>query len=771
MINRQLRTNLFHFDPHQLSSVHQWHSTSEYRQGWQLLTRMTGQDNPPTAMLEEMLGVLSGGPAWVNPYADRSPDVPAIVLLYPLPHEVVCRALELWSLSIIHRTNNTGSEVHRLLVPDEPSLLHASTLISDHRQATPAYKVIPWMVTKAMAAVPMESSYPLDLTLCSDSTLLAWDRPITYQYRNRSAWAMHAVNAQLVLLHRRPMPYIAINVHLSHLLPQWRYSTRSTWLKTPTGVSKLSIHIPPKKDGHYTTVYSTEATHLLELMGQQAFPELGGDDIPMGSDLRPIHSHMPPAWPVGSGTGPLFLDQACFHLLKTLPGTSPMLAHRVASQLRTAPSAKAPSTQLPIRMAVVTAHTNIMSRLLDAHKRLGELSKVFKELPVPALELKQVRCAHALETLCTVTTASNVEQWFNQELLPKLDALKPDVAIIETTLDAASNPEADPKHILRALCAQHGIATQFLMHADAEEDEPALDEEKTDFRAINGLIDAVRGSGFLPCPLSRARGIDEGTTVVSIYLDEIRTSSQAKFLPVITRTRVAETHTQVFWPDAQNENIPRWFDYREGLCRIHSTAKLLTKEQAQQRVSQALLAPTAVAGSPLVIYMHSGLKKLYPGLNDGLGNGLPGFPKEAWVIRIRADYQTAQMSGDHTKSPSSAQYVGNKLGVYEAADHDRLHYFVSHTKQYNRVESQRKHTRYDIPQARLRDPWQQLGVTEMVVIQDGNFSSAKTLAMQTAIWCRDAPLWDGYLRLPSPLHAAKQIAQDHPVVERRRKSV
>jgi len=58
-----------------------------------------------------------------------------------------------------------------------------------------------------------------------------------------------------------------------------------------------------------------------------------------------------------------------------------------------------------------------------------------------------------------------------------------------------------------------------------------------------------------------------------------------------------------------------------------------------------------------------------------------------------------------------------------------------------------------------------------VVIQEGSFSDSWVLAMQTGIWCRDAPLWDGYLRLPSPLHAAKQIAQDHPVVERRRKSV
>lgn len=69
--------------------------------------------------------------------------------------------------------------------------------------------------------------------------------------------------------------------------------------------------------------------------------------------------------------------------------------------------------------------------------------------------------------------------------------------------------------------------------------------------------------------------------MVSIYLDEIRTPVQAKFLPVITRTRVGETSTPVFWPDAQNGSIAKWFDYRKGLCQIHATAKLLTKEEAQ----------------------------------------------------------------------------------------------------------------------------------------------------------------------------------------------
>jgi len=766
----QLRTNLFRFDPDQLAPVHQFYATEEYRKGWSLLRSLTGKENLPTKTLEEMLSAMSGGPAWVNPSPDYSTDVPALAMLNLLSHEDVSRALEFWSLNIMHTTNNSGCEAYRMLNPQPACALYAASLIGEFHQAVLAYEVVPWMVTQAMAYLPMESSFPLNLSLSSDATLLAWERPITYQYRNQAAWAMHALNARLLLLHRRPAPYIAINVHLSHILPKWRHTTKSTWVKTATGISKFEIYTRKNAEGKFETHYRTDARRLLELMGYDALPDLGGDEVAVNGDLRPIHSHVPSLWPVGSGTGPLFLDQACFHLLKVLPSADPMLATRVVHQLRQMPQRNEPAASTPITIAVITAHTEIMSRVLDAYHHLGKLSPVFKEAPVPDIQLTQLRAPHSLETLCTTTSAAEVEQWFNLHLLPILSPLSPDVAIIETNWDVAKRPESDPKHILRALCAKHNIATQFLVHTQGPEDEDdPLDEENRDYAAVNGLIDAIRGTGFVPYPLSRAKGIPEDTTVVSIYLDEIRIPGNTSLMPVITRTRVGSKSIEVFWLDVQNDDAPRWFDYREGLCRIQSTLTLLTEKQAKQRIAQALLTPTAVAGSPLIVYVHSDLKKLYRGLQDGKGEGLPSVPNGAWVIRIRADHQTAQMSGDHTTSPNAAHYIGNRMGVFQSEDHDHLYYFVSESKQYNRVSSQRKHTRYDVPQARLRDSWQQLGVTEMVIIQHGRFADSAAVSIQTGLWCRNAPLWDGHLRLPSPLHAAKQIAQDHPVIERRRK--
>ncbi|RRV10820.1 DUF3893 domain-containing protein [Pseudomonas sp. v388] len=168
--------------------------------------------------------------------------------------------------------------------------------------------------------------------------------------------------------------------------------------------------------------------------------------------------------------------------------------------------------------------------------------------------------------------------------------------------------------------------------------------------------------------------------------------------------------------------------------------------------------------------MNAGLKKLYPGLNDGEGSGLPRFPRHAWAVRVRADSQTAQMTGVHSKSPFAPMFIGSRIGVHQAEDQPSVYYFTSYTKHYSRLISQRSSTRYDIAQSKLREPWQQLGVTEFVMIQEGEYATADRLALQVGLWCKNAPLWDGYLRLPSPLHAAKQIATDHPIMERHRKS-
>lgn len=778
-----LRTNLFRFDPDELPSVMQYRASREFLNGWQLLANHFGKPYLPTESLEEILSYLSGGPVWVNAQLLKNQQTPVIVALNPIEPDKLNRAINVWAQHILRKAAPGQQDFIDLLVPEGPAPLYASDVMHDPRQSVVAYKVVPWMLAQQLSSKPMESSVPLNLSVCSDGSLLAWDNPLFYERGDRRAVAMHSVSTGLLLLHKVPSQYASVTVHLSHILSEWRHTTHATWIKTERGISKFQIRTLRTDEGQFQTVYTSPAAELIQHMGEGHLPALGGDEVSLAGPVRPIHAHTPIGSPIGSGVGTVILDQASFHVQKTVTSAKPMLTRyvgRLIGQRDRTPQEPA----RPIRIAVVTAHTDVMMRINKAYENLESASPVFKEKPKPEVLLQQIQCKDAQRVLTTKTSSADIQSWFSHELLPRLSALAPDAAIIETTPEVATKDDDDPKHVLRALCAKHGISTQFIFHLPPQGDgapskgiaaglkgrlRKAKMEESDppeDYPAINGLIDAIRGTGFVPLPLERTAGIPVGTTVVSIYVDYL--SRLNVFLPVITRTLVSTREMQVY-VDGHGGQPGQWKTYSEGLCAIHASPKLLDGDAAKLMIRQALLAPTAVADSPLIVYINAGAKRLYPGMNDGAGDGLPPVPKNAWLIRTRSDYQTAQMTGVHSLSPLAPMYIGNRIGVHQAEHQDLVYYFTSYSKTFNKVRSHRYHTRYDVSQAQLKDSWQQLGVTEFVMIQEGNFANKDQVALQAGYWCKNAPLWDGYLRLPSPLHAARQIAEDHPVAEKLRK--
>lgn len=779
-----LRTNLFRFDPDELPPVLKYQGSRAFINGWQLLTNHFAKLYLPTESLEEMLSYLSGGPVWVNAQLLKNREAPAIASLKPIAPDKLARAINVWAQHILRKTAPENQEFLELLVPEPPVAVHASEIMHDPRQSAVTYKVVPWMLAQQLSCKPMESSVPLNLSVCSDGSLLAWENPLFYERGDRRAAAMHSVSTGLLLLHKLPSQYASVTVHLSHILPEWRHTTHSTWLKTDRGISKFQIRTLRRDDGQFETVYTSPAAELLQYMGEGSLPALGGSEISMAGALRPIHSHTPVGSPIGSGVGTVILDQASFHVQKTLTSAKPMLTRYVGRLIAQRDRRSVESTR-PIRIAVVTAHTDIMMRINSAYQNLESVSPVFKEKPKPEILLQQIQCKDAQRILTSRTTSAEIQSWFTQELLPRLTSLSPDAAIIETTPEVATKDDADPKHILRALCAKHGISTQFIFHLPSQSEasapakgmarglkgrlRKAKNEEldpPQDYPAINGLIDAIRGAGYVPLPLERTAGIPIGTTVVSIYVDYL--SRLNLFLPVVTRAAVNTREVQVYVGGSAGQQ-GGWKSYSEGLCAIHASPHLVDENAARLLISQALLAPTAVADRPLIVYINAGAKRLYPGMNDGAGSGLPPVPKDAWLIRVRSDHQTAQMTGVHSLSPLAPMFIGNRIGVHQAEHQELVYYFTSYSKTYNKVRSHRYHTRYDVTQSQLKDSWQQLGVTELVMIQNGNFGDKDQMALQAGYWCKNAPLWDGFLRLPSPLHAARQIAEDHPVAEKLRK--
>ncbi|RON51970.1 DUF3893 domain-containing protein [Pseudomonas frederiksbergensis] len=102
---------------------------------------------------------------------------------------------------------------------------------------------------------------------------------------------------------------------------------------------------------------------------------------------------------------------------------------------------------------------------------------------------------------------------------------------------------------------------------------------------------------------------------------------------------------------------------------------------------------------------------------------------------------------------------------------ESVYFHVSPSKLYaSKGHSQRYNTRYDVNPYQLEDAWQQLGVTEMTIIREGLFSNAASVAAQTGLLCRNAPTWDGFLRLPSSMHLGSAVARTHPMIQRPRRA-
>ncbi|XVN15674.1 RNaseH domain-containing protein [Pseudomonas corrugata] len=438
---------------------------------------------------------------------------------------------------------------------------------------------------------------------------------------------------------------------------------------------------------------------------------------------------------------------------------------------------KTPATGevINLNVMVLAAHADVMLRLHAASPNLGRDSKFFKKVAPPLVTLSRLDVPDAQRMLEGQHDLNSLNEWLLNQVVPASKALSQNganVMIVETSAAAASREALDPKHVIRQVLAKHGIATQFIMHVDpdAEVKKRKPKEDDRDFKAINSIIEAIRLSGHHPAPTPKVKSMPANTTVVSVLLDRLQDKGWAKFLPVITRTTLGGHTPEIFWFESGTDSSGKWFSYSAGLTAIHATDVLLTPDQLKTLINQAFLDCRTNTADSLIVCFDADLRTFYAGLKDSPGEGLPSVPTGAAVVRIRADHQVAQVSGSHTISPQAPHYIGTKVGAFQSCESAPVFYFVSPSKQFGSVRSQRDNTRYDVQERDLRDPWQQLGVTEIAIIQPGAFGGAAAVAEQVALLCRNPPLWDGHLRLPGPMHLGKQVAADHPIMEARRKT-
>lgn len=776
MSRYELRKNLFSFDPSQLGKVYRVQVADDYLEIWQAMQSHFERPHPglPTHALEDLLAIRSGGPVKVAARPKDDGGVSAILMLRPLPVEAINEVLQMWMLEALKSIGASVEDIDAKLKITQLIALDAASLVVPGDLSSLAYHAIPWLVGQAMCSAPLQLSNEVLLRQTADGSLLTWDHPVLAESGKKTYSALHTITPQLVLLRDSPKPYIQLRARFVQSMNNWAAGKKKhAWVDTGKILIKAKLRTR-FIEGSFETAYDFATSKLLTFLGHPGLPEIINGDIPIDSPVRPIYAVLPSSPVIGTGVGPLFLDSLGFHLMKTLPGTAPLITRKAVSILRTADQGE-PSPQGAHQIAVLAAHSALMLRLNSASTILQEGKLFFKHICAPAITLTQLTPPDVAAMLGGQRSAGEVTRWLAEHVIPEVNRSGAKIVVVETSKEAAdSKPEQDPKHLIRRCLAQHGLVTQFIMHLE----EPSLEakphgrkkkDDERDFKALNTLAESIRLSGYFPNIFPKAKSVPNGTTVLSIYLDQLTQPGHARYLPVITRTMAGSQSAEIFWA-APDDPIGRWYSFSQGVSAIHSAVSLHTPERVKQLVSQALLSPTSTPNAPLIVCADSKLRTFYGALKDSPGQGLPPIPKGAALLRIRADSHVAQITGDHSKYPSEPKFIGTRLGLYQSMESTSVFYFVSCSNQYLALRSHRHKTRYDVDSRALRDFWQQLGVTEIAVIDPGAVASPNAVVEQVALLCRNAPLWDGQLRLPSPMHLGAQIASDHPLVEMKRKA-
>ncbi len=769
-----LRTSLFSFDSRELAHVYRVQIGEQYLAAWQVLQNLGKKHHPglPTNSLKELLAVCSGGPVEVSssPYYDQGAS--AIIMLRPLPVERINQILRLWSLKVMQIWDDYVEGLENKLAVIDVLPLSATELIGPQNISGLAYHAVPWLVGQAMAQQEMQSSKPIALQQSSGKALLAWDDPILAQSPVRYATAVHVIEPELKLLYGCDEPFIKLNVHLSHTMPNWSGRKKHAWVQTGKVIIRAGVR-SRMGDSGWKTHYDFPTNELLSYLDVDALPELVEGAIPVDSAVRPIYASPPSNPLIGSGAGPIFLDQAGFHLLNTVRGARPLLARKAVSSL--AKTKAVPATPpVTVHAVVIAAHAEVMLRLIKAAETLRHAMPFFKKVAPPKIVLERMDLADAGRMLEGNGSLQELKQWLLDSVLPLIRAQQSSVAIVETSVEAAGKEgDQDPKHFIRRVLAEHGVVTQFIMHDPSIKPlqvESTRKRETRDFRALNVVTEALRLAGYFPSAFRKAAAIPSDTTLLSVWLERITDYGKSIHLPVITRTILGSQQAQIFWFESEGSRKGKWLEFSQGVAAIHARHSLIDPDSVKDLITQSMLVPSEKPNTPLIVCLDGNLRTFYGALKDSPGQGMPPIPSHAAVVRIRVGKDVAQMSGDHSAHPYRPEFIGTRIGVFQSQRNDRVYYFVCPSKLFGTTASLRKSTRYDVPDKGMQDPWQQLGVTEITVIEPGNFATPTKIAEQVSLLCRNAPMWDGQLRLPSPMHLGAQIANDHPLMEMRRKS-
>ena len=806
-----VRTTAFRLREEELlGSVHVYRGGPEFRRAWELLERrwsasrsVADNRRVPYRGLATALRVLSGDFVALNGRVAR--EEAFVISRRPISEDELRMAIRAW-------------EVRALGLDDEPigrvlaDLSHAVVPIAGHihRRAgrCPAisdgagwvWNVAVWEVAHRLATAPLDTDDGrATLRLDSDAALLTWDRLLSGEPDGQAA-AMHKIVLHLITVPGVEDPVLSLQAGLVRLAPSWRETkgARYAWAELTDSAPILRARVRNQRtESGWRTCWDDHAAAVLR--GASLSPLPSTDEAPsLAGALRTGYRWSPRYHAIGRGVGTWFHECVAHHARSVLGGSACGLELRTSR--RSWPTRRKVASLLPLaldddaqgrrlRLIVVYASSGTRRRVRDAlafvlgdgadqsdRSSVDDLAGMLRELEDGRFlrrgpfEVCFIKPPEARAWLLERQNEGALRAWA-ASWLEGLDASDVQMAaIVETDESARSGDKerSDPKHVLRALLAKRGIATQFITSASAPRPRkgraPGDGAEFDDHAGANAVGDLLRSAGVFLRPFPEFGG-GTGTVVVGVYGAGVTRATTGRGPGYVVNLVAVELSTPNAWGFIDSEG---WVPVGRASAWFLGTGQHRTKLEARQRVERAVgQLPLALGTSKVILVFNArGCRRFWPCLADKSGDRA-----EAWmragdtaVVRVRtAVHEVPRPAGvgAWTEGLQAAKHTDFRPMSVVGAEGRAPTFVLSGSAVMSRGRSARASTRFAAPPKALNEDWHALGSTELLVLESGAWEP-EDLMTQLAMLCRVAPTWNRTLRWPSPLHLARAVARDHP---------
>ncbi|BDU04547.1 RNaseH domain-containing protein [Nocardia cyriacigeorgica] len=382
--------------------------------------------------------------------------------------------------------------------------------------------------------------------------------------------------------------------------------------------------------------------------------------------------------------------------------------------------------------------------------------------------------------------------------------------------------DIDAKYQTRRLLAERGIATQYLLGVNA--DGTLITPKTDDHPAMLALLDLYRSLGIVDQRFANALPENNSEYPVDqiahvgfhIRQQNRRPGEYSQPKVIITAAAfVPPTAPRGMWTMlGWSSTRPEWQPYRLAQTAFHATAypqpngdKKTYRQRWDDAATQIECAlgdlAEELAGTPYIVTvdeqasrrMWDGLHNAHQGTNPKYadtryrhpGASLPHDERPDAIIRINIDRQkvipavgSTHVFKQQGKDPKTSRTTrklyrvitdfGTPVWVLSnvplAFDGQSGGRFGEHYTRWDAARSVHSDDPKERRRSEMPQNWYSMTTTEIYPMFARTHVDAEALAITTANLCHQTMVWTDRARYPVPLHAAKQMDEDHPQYRR-----